>query len=251
MTFSINTFCLFGDMPLESAFERMRQAGYDTFEQWTLRGDRLESMREAMRSHGIKLSAFCPDEFVLNDESAHDRYEAALARALGDAHFLGCPSLITQVGQCTGAPRAVQHAAIVKGLRRMAPLLEKANVTLLVEPLNDVKDHSGYFLTSSQEGFEIIREAGSPNVKLLFDVYHQVHMGEDVLGQIRDHLGDIGHFHIAGHPNRDDGIFSGFDYRPVLELIRHGGTCAPVGLELFPGNPERAMALLEALKAYQ
>ena len=251
MTFSINSFCLFGDMPLEGAFERMRRAGYDTFEQWTLREDRLQPMLDAMRAHGIKLSAFCPDEFVLNDESAHDRYEAALTRALDRAKALGCPSLITQVGQSTGAPRAVQHAAIVKGLRRMAPLLEKADVTLLVEPLNDVKDHPGYYLTSSQEGFEILREVGSPNVKLLFDVYHQIHMGEDVLRQIRDHLEDIGHFHIAGHPNRDDGLFSGYDYRPVLELIRNSGTSAPVGLELFPGNPDRAMTLLEALKAFR
>lgn len=251
MTFSINTFCLFGGMPLEGAFARMRQAGYDTFEQWALRADQLEPMLEAMRAHGIRLSAFCPDEFALSDESAHDRYEAALRVALDRAKFLGCPSLITQVGQDTGKPRAVQHAAIVKGLKRMAPLLEKAGVTLLVEPLNDVKDHPGYYLTSSQEGFAIVEEAASPRVKLLFDVYHQVHMGEDVLRQIRDHLDEIGHFHIAGHPNRDDAIFSNFDYRPVLELIRESGTGAPVGLELFPRSPDRAMALLETLKAYR
>ena len=250
MTFSINTFCLFGDMHLEGAFKRIRQAGYDTFEQWRLQADQLPSMREAMQKHGIKLSAFCPDEFVLNDEGAHDRYECALIRALDHARFLSCPALITQVGQNTEAPRAVQHAAIVKGLKRMAPLLEKANVTLLVEPLNDAKDHPGYYLTSSEEGFELVRQAESRYVKLLFDVYHQVHMGEDVLAQIRGNLDWIGHFHIAGHPNRDDAIFSGFDYRPVLEMIRESGTNAPVGLELFSGSPERAMAFLEALKAY-
>jgi hydroxypyruvate isomerase len=204
-----------------------------------------------MQKHGMKLSAFCPDEFVLNDEGAHDRYEAALTRALDHARLLGCPALITQVGQRTFAPRAAQHAAIVKGLRRMAPLLEKANVTLLVEPLNDAKDHPGYYLTSSEEGLELVREADSRSVKMLFDVYHQVHMGEDVLARIKGSLDWIGHFHIAGHPNRDDAIFTNFDYRPVLELIKRSGTSAPVGLELFAGTPERAMALLETLKAYR
>ena len=251
MTFSVNTFCLFGDMPLEDAFHRMREAGYDTFEQWTIPEDRVLPMRAAMEAGGVKLSAFCPDEFVLNDERAHDRYEAAMLRALSRARVLNCPALITQVGQATDFPRPAQHDAIVKGLRRMAPHLEKANVTLLVEPLNDVKDHPGYYLTSSEEGFEIIRAVQSPRVKLLFDIYHQVHMGEDVLSQIRGNISLIGHFHIAGHPNRDAELFAGFDYRPVLEMIRDSGTQAPVGLELFSGSVQRSMALLEALKAYR
>ncbi len=250
MTFSINTYCLFGNMPLDDILSHMREAGYDTFEQWTIPEERISAMREVMRASGAKISAFCPDEFVLNDASAHDRYEQALLRALDTARFLDCPALITQVGLATEAPRAVQHDAIVSGLKRMAPHLEKAGVTLLVEPLNDVKDHPGYYLTSSDEGFEIVRAVDSQNVRLLFDVYHQVHMGEDVLSKIERNLELIGHFHIAGHPNRDAELFTGFDYRPVLEMIRRSGTSAPVGLELFPASPEQSMALLETLKEF-
>lgn len=110
-------------------------------------------------------------------------------------------------------------------------------MTLLVEPLNDVKDHKGYYLTDSLEGFALVEEAGSPRVRLLYDVYHQLHMGEDVLSRIEAHLPLIGHFHIAGFPDRDEKLFGGgFDYRALFALLRERSVQVPVGVELFPSD---------------
>jgi len=74
-------------------------------------------------------------------------------------------------------------------------------------------------------------------------------MGEDVLQMIRDNIGLIGHFHIAGHPNRDEKLFEGFDHTQTLALIRSTGTQAPMGLELGPTSRAGADALLDELKA--
>ena len=149
MRFSLNTIGLFPGLSFEQIFPRMRQSGFDTFELWSLENVDTAALRQAMDRHGVRLSAFCPSFFVLNDPARQEEYIASLRRALALAQELSCPALITQVGQDTGAPRAQQHAAILSGLRRAAPLLEAANVTLLVEPLNDVKDHKGYYLTVS------------------------------------------------------------------------------------------------------
>ena len=157
--------------------------------------------------------------------------------------------MITQVGNDTGAPRMRQHDAIVAGLKRMAPHLEKAGIILTVEPLNDVKDHPGYYLTSSDEGFDIIREVGSPNVQLLFDIYHQVHMGENVMEKIEKNYDLITHFNIAGHPNRDAKLFDGgFDYDPVFRMLKEMGCEKALGLELFPKDPAISDALLDELR---
>lgn len=250
MQFSVNTFCLYGSMPLDEVFTHMKALGYTVFEQWMIGPAAVSSLRQSMDRQGMFLSAFCTGFFILNDESRHGEYEDALSQALQTTKKLSCPALITQVGQATGAPRSAQHDAIVKGLRRVAPLLESAGVTLLVEPLNDVKDHKGYYLTNSQEGFDIIREVGSPRVRLLFDVYHQLHMGEDVLSLVARNLSLIGHFHVAGYPNRDGYIFEAYDYRPLLSFLKRSQTAAPVGLELFPGSPEKADALLQALHEF-
>jgi hydroxypyruvate isomerase len=250
MRFSLNTIGLFPGLSFDGAFRLMRDYGFDTFEVWSLDQIDLAALREEMDRYAVKMSTCCPSFFILNDESRHGEYESSLKKALENARFLSCPSLITQVGQDTGAPRAQQHEAILKGLRRMAPLLEGAGVTLLVEPLNDVKDHKGYYLTDSNEGFDLIREVDSPNVRLLYDVYHQRHMGEDVLRRIEDNLPLIAHYHIAGHPNRDDKIFENFDYRQVFDLLARRNVTSPVGVELFPKSLEDSCALLKKLQPY-
>lgn len=250
MRFSLNLPGLFPGLSFEEAFRIMQQYRFDTLETWTLPDADVPALRDAMETFGMKLSAFCPSFFILNDPARRGEYEAALIRALRTADALGCPALITQVGQDTGAPREQQHESIVDGLRRMAPLLEKAGVTLLVEPLNDVKDHKGYYLTDSGEGFSIIREVNSPRVRLLYDVYHQLHMGEDVLARIEENLPLIGHFHIAGFPDRDDRIFENFDYAQLFELLGKHNVQTPVGVELFPGSVEATRALLTQLQPY-
>ena len=143
MRFSLNTVCLFPGRSFEAIFPQMKERGFDTFELWSLDGIDLAALKAQKDRFGMRLSACCPSFFILNDERRHEEYEAALRKVAAQASSLDCPSLITQVGQDTGAPRAQQHAAILKGLRRMEPILREYGLTLLVEPLNSVKDHKG------------------------------------------------------------------------------------------------------------
>lgn len=250
MIISINTVCLFPGRPLEAAFEVMKRQGFEVFEQWRIPEDQLASTRRQMDAQGMRLSGLCTGCFELNERARHEAYESALVGALRAAKYLGAGALISQVGEDTGAPRSEQHGAIVDGLRRVAPLLEQAGVTLLIEPLNNVRDHVGTYLTDSLEGFDIVREVGSPQVRLLYDIYHQLHMGEDVLDRIERHLSLIGHFHVAGFPARDERLWSGFDYRAVFELLRQAQVQVPVGIELMPSAPECVEPLLEQLRGY-
>ena len=54
--------------------------------------------------------------------------------------------------------RAEQHASIVRALKGAAKIVEGSGVTLALEPLNDRVDHAGYYLTSTEEGLDIIDE---------------------------------------------------------------------------------------------
>ena len=44
---------------------------------------------------------------------------------------------------------------------------------MIVEPLNSMVNHKGFFLTTCTEGLKLIREVDNPHVKLLFDMYHE------------------------------------------------------------------------------
>lgn len=251
MRFSLNLPCLYRGDAYDTVLESVRRNGYDTVECWTLPPEDEMKLVQALEKYHVHLAAFCPDFFVLNDPSKRQAYRESLETALKKAARLHCPALITQVGQDTGAPRSEQHKAIVDGLRDMLPLLRQANVTLLVEPLNDVRDHPGYYLTDSQEGFEIIREVNDPHVRLLFDIYHQLHMKEDVQARIFDNLPLIGHFHVAGYPRRDEAIFETYDYAPLFDALEAAGCRVPIGLELRPSCSQAREKLLQQVLHWQ
>ena len=114
------------------------------------------------------------------------------------------------------------------------PYLEKAGITLVVEPLNIRVDHKGYYLYSSDEAAEVIKEVDSSNVKMLFDIYHQQITEGDLIRRIREYIPYIGHFHSAGNPGRNELYDSEIDYKKVFQAIKETGYDGHIGLEYFP-----------------
>jgi len=49
-----------------------------------------------------------------------------------------------------------------------------------------------------------MQEVNSPNVKLIYDIYHMQIMDGDLIATIRDNLAWIGHFHTGGVPGRHE-----------------------------------------------
>jgi hydroxypyruvate isomerase len=126
---------------------------------------------------------------------------------------------------------------MVAGLKAAAPLLEEAGITLLLEPLNGKINHAGIYLESSDEGFEILREVGSPNVKLLFDIYHQHITEGDIIRRITSNIDLIGHLHCAGNPGRHELDSGELDYIRIFKALDDAGYKGYGGIEYFPLHP--------------
>lgn len=233
--------------PIE-AMRRVKRAGYDGYEFWGWWNKDLNAMLAEQRMLGLAPVAFCTKFFSLVDPADHGRYLDGLEESIAAAKLLGCPMLISQCGADTGAPRDEQHAHMADCLRRAAPLLEAAGVTLLLEPLN-LMDHPGYYLTSSEEGARAVREVGSPNVKLLFDLYHQQITEGDLIRHVERTIAEIRHFHSAGNPGRHELNRGELNYKNIFAAIRDLGYDGFVGVEYFPKDPAEdglryALALL-------
>ena len=85
-------------------------------------------------------------------------------------------------------------------------------------------------------------------MKIVPDIKELILHGEDVLSRIEAHLPLIGHFHIAGFPDRDEKLFGGgFDYRALFALLRERSVQVPVGVELFPSDAAQTPELLAKL----
>ena len=210
------------------------QCGYRRYEFWSWQEKDLPAVREKADELGLRHAACCVPFIPLTDPRRREEFAAGVRDSLEALRVLGGSLLIAQVGPDTGAPRQEQHRSIAEGLRRCAPMLEEAGAVLAIEPLNLRVDHAGYYLSGSDEAFALVGEAGSPAVKVLFDIYHQQITEGDLIRRLTGHIGSIGHLHAAGNPGRHEPDVGEISYPAVLAAAAQAGYSGCVGLEYRP-----------------
>lgn len=233
MKYSVCIEALYGKNFLVG-LQEIKGLGIDAFEFWSWWDKDVEQIAAEKERLGLTVAAICTKFISIVDPSQHDQYLAGLKESIAAAKKLGCKTLISQVGSDTGKPRPQQHAALREGAKRAVPMLEENGITLVLEPLNTKVDHPEYYLSSSQEAFEIVREIGSERVKILFDIYHQQITEGDVLRNICDNLPLIGHFHAAGNPGRHELDTGELNYSNIFREVQERGFQKYFGLEYFP-----------------
>ena len=218
----------------EEALLRLKRIGVEAFEFWGWWDKDMDALCRAVKSTGLVPAAMCTKMVSLTDPARREEYLLGLRESIAAAERIGCKTLISQTGNDTGDRRELQHQSLVDGLRAAAPILEAAGVTLVVEPLNTYVDHPGYYLSSSAEGFTLVEEVDSPNVKLLYDIYHQQIMEGNIIDTVTKHIGKVGHFHAAGVPGRHELQDGELSYRAIFDAIDAVGYKGYIGLEYFP-----------------
>jgi len=236
MHYSVCLPAVLGGWKSGDALRAVKEAGYSHYEIWGWWDLDLEELLSAQRENGLSIAALCTRFFILNDPARRDEFLSGLRETALVCQKLGCKTVITQVGaEIPGISREKQHESIVEGLKAGIPLLREYGLTLTFEPLNTRIDHKGYYLWSAEEAFQIAREVDDPQVKVLYDLYHQYVMDDLVLPRIVENIGLIGHFHMAGVPGRHEPLTdSEVPYGSILPAIRKAGYRGSVGLEYFP-----------------
>jgi hydroxypyruvate isomerase len=169
-------------------------------------------------------------------------FREALARATAYAHALGCPRVHVVAGLAPeGSDRASLRRTYVANLAWAAKEAEREGLDVLIEPIN-TRDIPGFFLNRQDDAHAIVQEVGASNLKVQFDLYHCQIVEGDVATKIREHLptGRVGHFQIAGVPQRhepDTGEVN-YDYlfSVIDEVSSQSGWDGWVGCEYRPAR---------------
>ena len=232
------------ETPFEQRPGRLAGLGYPAFEFWGWKDKDLGKLRAAAREHGLTVAAILaePGFAVTQRESAQSLVEGVKASA-EVAHSLDCPTLIVTTGNLLPDESfEVTRRRVVRRLSAMAAVAEREGVTLVLEPLNPLVDHFGYWLTKLSDAAGIAEEVGSPNLKILMDIYHQQITEGNIVARIRQYAPLIGHYHCAGVPGRHELLPCELDYRFVFQAIEETGYSGYVGLEFRPaGDPIAAL----------
>ena len=164
----------------------------------------------------------------------------------------GYPNVITFTGFREDVPDDVGAKNCVAGYKKIVGYAEKKKVTLCLEMLNsrvaeEMKGHPGYQGDHTDYCMDIIKQVGSPRLKLLFDIYHVQIMDGDVIRRIRQYADYIAHVHTAGNPGRaelDDK--QEINYPPIMRALVDVKYAGYVGQEFIPTR-DPAKGLEEAV----
>lgn len=228
----------------EQAIDLVAAAGYDGFElvdedkKWTP-ADR-KRIRARMAQSGIVCDAMSGIETGFAVPGASQKLADELAARMIQAEQLGCRRIILLSGKRDNSiPREKQHAACIENLQRAADVAAKRNFTLLLEPIDRLENPTIY-LARVEEAFEIARAANSPQVRVLYDFYHQerelpaANGIAPLLSPLRGNIDLLALVHIADVPGRHAPGTGTIDYAALYRALRQYGYHDWMAMEFLP-----------------
>ncbi len=140
----------------------------------------------------------------LCDEKYHEAALKKINEMIEATSAAGYRNVICFSGNARGIDRKTGLKNCAKALRQIVDVAKSKNVILNMELLNSRVDHADYMCDRSDWGIELVKEVGSDNFKLLFDIYHMQIMEGDLIRTIQKNHQYFGHYHTAGNPGRNE-----------------------------------------------
>lgn len=205
-----------------------------------------------LKKHGVDSSMCNGAEISLvkgwNDPQYHTTLVANYTEHITLVSQAGYKNLICFSGNRNGMDDETGLKNCAEGLKKIMSLAEQKGVVIQMELFNSKVDHKDYMCDKSAWGIELCKRIGSPNFKLLYDIYHmQINEG-DVIRTITDNHSYFGHYHTAGVPGRHEiDETQELFYPAIMKGILATGYTGYVAQEFIPTGADDA-ARFTALK---
>jgi len=239
---SVMLWTIYRDKPFDERLSKVAEAGYHAvelvgeFKDWTK--DQFAAARKKKNELGIQFDATAGIWHSIVDPATRDVYLKALQDFLVPMQELECTRLILQTGnKVPGLTQEQMHANCIETLKRSIDLTEKANIEILIENI-DPEENPKYFLTSSAEGFDIVRTVAHPRVKFLYDFFHEQISEGNLIVKLAKNIDLLGLVHVADVPGRHEPGTGEIHYPNILRKLAELGYNRYVAMEFLPlGDP--------------
>lgn len=258
---SVMLWTVFKNLPFEQRLEKVVEAGYQNVqlvgeykkwspEEWTRA---LAKSKEL----GINFDVTAGLRHGVGNPNDREGLLADVRNELPVMQRLNCPAVIIMSGNVVpGMPRETQHQSCIDGLKQAAALVEGKQINgeparLLLENI-DPEENPKYYLTSVAEGFEIIRAVNHPQVRLLYDFFHEQIAEGNLIEKLEKNIDYTGLVHIADVPGRHIPGTGEINYDNIYRKLAELNYKHTVAMEFLPihdGVAELRRAKEQALRA--
>jgi len=244
MRFGINTFLFTSPFTNESTglFKQFKRWGFDTVElpiEDPSHIDPAHVKRELDKS-GLVCGSVCacmgPDRDLRGTPQQQQTGLDYMRKLIDQMVVLDCPSLIGPVYSAVGRADAVppdeyqqQWKTVVGHLKTLCEHAHKNGRQVCLEPLNRFETD---FINTCDQALKMVREVGSPALKLHLDTFHMNIEQKDQAAAIRKAGKRLGHFHACGSDRGTPGN-DHIDWKPIARALKEIGYKADVVIESF------------------
>lgn len=184
-----------------------------------------------------------------NDTAFHEKLIRNYSDMIPKVAEAGYKNLICFSGNRRGKDDETGWKNCTDGLKQVIGIAEKHGVTLVMELLNSKVNHKDYQCDKTSWGVELAKRIGSPNFKLLYDIYHMQIDEGDVISTIRKYHEYIGHYHTGGVPGRHEIDETQELYYPaIMKAIVDTGFKGYVAQEFIPSWTDKLAALKKGIQ---
>ena len=236
--FAANLSMMYPELPFLDRFDAAAKDGFKAVEFLFPYAWEKAEIAARLKANGLQQVLFNTPPGGLDRESHASAWEAGFRGtacliahqaefqygvrvALEYAQALDCPRIHLMAGLVPlGQERADLQGTYIDNLRWAATEAAKAGRDVLMEPIN-TRDIPRFFLNRQDHAHDIIKEVGAANLKVQMDLYHCQIVEGDVASKIRHYLpsGRVGHFQIAGVPERHEPDLGEVNYGYLFDVI--------------------------------
>ena len=247
MKYSLCIEPIFENVEFYDRLELAKAAGVDAVEFWNPSDYDTKKIGAKSAQVGIPVAACClADAWTLRMNFPYDIVKKNVEKSIALGRDMGCTTFIGLSGEVECKVDS-QKSILIENLKRVAEICERENVTIVIEALNSLYNHKGYYLDSSYIGFEIMKAVNSKHIKLLYDCYHMQLMEGNLVNSITTNIDFVGHFHSAGVPGRHEPAGGETYYPRVIKAAEDAGYERYFGLEYWPENSDNVQSVKDTL----
>ena len=225
--FNANLSWLFQERPFAERFAAAANAGFRGIEILFPYDHPASEIRSALELNGQEMVLFNspPGNFGAGDRGLaalpgrEHEFRETFSQALEYAAALNCRRIHVMAGiPANSLNGTVVQRTYLSNLEYALTQVESSGTNILIEPIN-TRDIPGYFLTTVEQADAIIQELSHSALKIQFDWYHAQIMGGDLARRTEKFFPKIGHFQIAGVPDRAEPDIGEVNYTYLFQLV--------------------------------
>jgi len=197
----------------------------------------IEGIRKTMDKLSMKMGVFVVNSGgwkgdAMVDKAFHEGFLKDVRRGVEIHNIAGNECATVTSGLAVKHLSSEQQTKnCIEALKRAGELVEKTKMVLVLEPLNIRVDHAGYFVVFSEHAREIVSAVNHPQVRILFDIYHQQISEGNIINHIHKHWDWIGYFQVGDVPGRREPGTGEVNWRNVFKAIHAKGYQGILGME--------------------